>query len=192
MPRKLGHLIVAGSLAIAAPSWACTLTSQQKIAIRDAACTPGEYQRFGLQAGPGCTARIMELRLVDSFTQIALARRCGFDQQADTLERALRAQFPLLAKVNACIDQPMEFAPIEQRAKQKVEELFARLQGCPIRLRKKVKKRLPELLALAERSIEEGRKTRSLYGLGSPPAPGKTRGQPSADTTTPGLKPGKH
>jgi len=134
----------------------------------------------------------MELRLVDSFTQIALARRCGFDQQADTLERALRAQFPLLAKVNACIDQPMEFAPIEQRAKQKVEELFARLQGCPIRLRKKVKKRLPELLALAERSIEEGRKTRSLYGLGSPPAPGKTRGQPSADTTTPGLKPGKH
>jgi hypothetical protein len=62
------------------------------------ACKLNEIQKADMRAGmcrgvagvvpkPGCTGLLMKLQVEDQFKEIALARRCGYEAEADKLTR---------------------------------------------------------------------------------------------------------
>jgi hypothetical protein len=138
-----------------APAEACTLDEIQKSTMREGFCRG----QIGVISLPGCTARVMALQAGDQFKEIALARRCGFNAQADKLEGFYKATTPIIAKLYECVDQPIDQAQVERSAKDDTEKHMASLpQGCPDDIKSKVAKRLPALISIDEQSLKDARR----------------------------------
>lgn len=148
--RLISILAVGLSQLIYSGADACTLNEIQKPEMRDGFCR----QQVGIATLPGCTSLVMTGQVADQFEQIALARRCGFNAEADKLEKFYKSTTPLVASLYACVDEPINRSAAEEQAKQQVSKNLAKLApGCPDDLKAKMAKRLPKLIAIDEKSL---------------------------------------
>ncbi len=150
--RLISMLAVGLSQLIYCGANACTLNEIQKPEMRDGFCR----QQVGIATLPGCTSLVMTAQVADQFQQIALARRCGFNAEADKLEKFYQSTTPLVENLYECVDEPINRPAAEQEAKQRVDKNLAKLApGCPDDLKAKMAKRLPKLIAIDEKSFHD-------------------------------------
>ncbi len=153
MNLRLISILAAGVFqVISTGANACTLNEIQKPEMRDGFCR----QQVGIATLPGCTSLAMAGQVADQFQQIALARRCGFNAEADRLEKFYQSTTPLVENLYECVDEKINRPDIEQKAKQQVDKNLAILApGCPDDLKAKMAKRLPKLIAIDEKSFHD-------------------------------------
>ena len=151
--RLISILLATGLTAIASSAFAeCTMNEIEKPNTRIGVCR----QLPGIASGYGCTGLLMREQVADQFQQIALARRCGFNAEADKLQKFYQATTPYVASLYECIDTKVDRGDIEQKATAEVEKNLAKLPaGCSADLKEKMAKRLPKLLEIDEKSYKE-------------------------------------
>ncbi len=148
--RLISILAVGLTQMINCGAHACNLNEIQKPQMRDGFCR----QQIGIATLPGCTSLVMTAQVADQFQQIALARRCGFNAEADKLEKFYQSTTPLVENLYECVDETINRPDVEQQAKQQVDKNLAGLApGCPDDLKAKMAKRLPKLIAVDEKSF---------------------------------------
>ncbi|HET6388995.1 hypothetical protein [Hyphomicrobium sp.] len=131
---------------------ACTLNEIQKADMRRGLCR----QQVGIATGYACTSLLMQAQVADQFEQIELARRCGFNAEADKLDRFYQATTPYVAKLYSCIDTAIDRAAVETKAKEQVAQSLAKQPaGCPADVKEKMAKRLPNLIESVQRSYRD-------------------------------------
>ena len=145
-----------------APAKACTLNEIQKSEMRDGFCG----QQIGVAPGLGCTGLIMRSQVADQFKQIALAKRCGYQAEADKLDYYYKLTTPFVVKLYECVDLPMDRAEIERKAKEDTEKNLSSLpQGCPDKLKSDLAKSLPGLISTDDKSFRAIRQIATQIGL---------------------------
>ncbi|MFT3732865.1 MAG: hypothetical protein QM780_15830 [Hyphomicrobium sp.] len=113
-------------------------------------------QQPGIATGYGCTSLLMKEQAADQFQQVELARRCGFNAEADKLEKFYKATTPYILSLYQCVDTAVDRADVEQKAKAEVAKNLASLApGCPAELKEKMAKRLPKLIEIDEKSLSQ-------------------------------------
>jgi hypothetical protein len=158
------HFILAAGLCLVTfvPAKACTLNEIQKSDMREALCR----QEIGVAPGLGCTALIMRAQIADQFKQIALARRCGYQAEADKLENFYKLTTPFVIKLYECVDLPIERGEIEWKAKEDTDKNMSSLpQGCPDNLKSQLAKNLPGLISTDQTSLRDIKKIATQIGL---------------------------
>ena len=158
------HFILAAGLCLVTfvPAKACTLNEIQKSDMREALCR----QEIGVAPGLGCTALIMRAQIADQFKQIALARRCGYQAEADKLENFYKLTTPFVIKLYECVDLPIERGEIERKAKEDTDKNMSSLpQGCPDNLKSQLAKNLPGLISTDQTSLRDIKKIATQIGL---------------------------
>ncbi|MBS0249435.1 MAG: hypothetical protein JSR78_00030 [Proteobacteria bacterium] len=154
MNVRLISFLLAVGLAVAASNAnaECTMNEIEKPNTRIGVCR----QQPGIASGYGCTSLLMKEQVADQFQQIALARRCGFNAEADKLEKFYGQTTPYVISLYECIDTSVDRADVETKAKAEVDKNLAKLPaGCPADLKEKMSKRLPKLIEIDERSLAE-------------------------------------
>jgi hypothetical protein len=154
------HLIVAFGLCHVAfsPASACTVGFEQATTMRAGFC--------GVDAAPGCTAGLMTSQVADQFKEIALARRCGYQAEADQLLQYYHQTTPLVIKLYECVDKPMDNKAVEQSAQEQVNKALGSMpEGCPDELKSKLAGRLPKLIAVDKQSLDQVQKISTQLGL---------------------------
>lgn len=150
--RLISILSAALSLLALNPAEACNLNEIQKPSTRIGICR----QAVGIATGFGCTSLLMETQVADQFQQIALARRCGFNAEAQKLETYYKQTTPFVVSLYECVDTSVDRADIEAKAKLEVEKSLAKLPaGCSPELKEKMEKRLPKLIAIDAKSLTD-------------------------------------
>jgi hypothetical protein len=145
-----------------ASAGACTLDLVQKSDLRHGFCA----QEMKVEARPGCTSVTMLAQVQDQFKQIALARRCGFNAEADKLEGYYKSTTPFVVDLYQCVDQPIDLAKIEKTAHEKIDAHLATLPaGCPKDLQSQLAKRLPQLIEIDKKSLNQVKKLSEQLGL---------------------------
>jgi hypothetical protein len=146
-------LLSAGSYLLGAGiAEACTMNEIQKPATRIGLCR----QQPGIASGFGCTSLLMESQVADQFQQIALARRCGFNAEADTLQKFYDQTTPYVLSLYECVDTSVDRRDVEAKAKKEVEKNLSALPaGCSADLKDKMSKRLPKLISIDEKSLAQ-------------------------------------
>jgi len=158
------HFILAAGLCHVTfvPAKACTLNEIQKSEMRDGFCR----QEIGVAPGLGCTALVMRSQVADQFKQIALARRCGYQAEADKLENFYKLTTPFVIKLYECVDLPIERGEIERKAKEDTDKNMSSLpQGCPDNLKSQLAKNLPGLISTDQTSLRDIKKIATQIGL---------------------------
>ncbi|WP_045834572.1 hypothetical protein [Hyphomicrobium sp. 99] len=141
---------------------ACTLNEIQKADMRLGICR----QQVGIATGFACTSLVMRSQVADQFEQIQLARRCGFNAEADKLERFYKATTPYVANLYECVDTKIDRSAIEKKAEEEVGQSLAKLPaGCPADLKDKMTKRLPKLIEADQRSLHDIQALATQIGL---------------------------
>ena len=141
---------------------ACTLNEIQKADMRAGICRGA----VGVVSRPGCTRLLIKSQVEDQFKEIALARRCGYEAEADKLENFYSQTTPIVVKLYECVDQPIDQAAIERSAKQDTDKNLAGLpQGCSGELKAQLAKRLPKEIAADEKSLADLKLIASQAGL---------------------------
>lgn len=141
---------------------ACTLNEIQKMDMRVGLCS----QQVGIATGFACTSLVMRSQIADQFQQIELARRCGFNAEAEKLDKYYKETTPLVAKLYECVDTSIDRATIEKQAKEEVDKTLSTLApGCPNELKDKMAKRLPKLIAIDQKSLHDIQSIASQIGL---------------------------
>ncbi len=159
------HFILAAGLCLVTfgPAKACTLNEIQKSDMREGLCR----QEIGVAPGLGCTSLIIKLQVEEQFKQIALARRCGYQAEADKLDYFYKLTTPFIVKLYECVDGPIERGEIERRAKEDTDKNLSSMpQGCPNDLKTQLAKRLPVLISTDEKSLRDVRQIATQIGLG--------------------------
>jgi hypothetical protein len=150
--RLISILAIGLSQLVYGAANACTLNEIQKADMRVGLCR----QQIGVATGFGCTSLIMRAQAADQFQQIALARRCGFNAEADKLEKFYKSTTPFVVSLYECVDTSVNRADVEKQAKQEVDKALSSLApGCPDDLKAKMSKRLPKLIAIDEKSLHD-------------------------------------
>jgi hypothetical protein len=151
--RLISFLLAAGLTTAASSAYAeCTMNEIEKPNTRIGVCR----QLPGIASGFGCTSLLMKEQIADQFQQIELARRCGFNAEADKLQKFYKQTTPYVVSLYECIDTTVDRADIESKAKVEVEKNLAKLApGCPAELKEKMAKRLPKLLEIDEKSLAD-------------------------------------
>ena len=146
-------LLAAGaSFAASDANAECTMNEIQKSDTRVGACRGVP----GIATGYGCTSLLMKQQVADQFQQIELARRCGFNAEADKLEKFYKQTTPLVISLYECIDTSVDRTDVEKQAKDEVTKSLSTLPpGCSAELKEKMAKRLPKLLVIDEKSYSE-------------------------------------
>ncbi len=167
MNLRLTFILAAGLSFFAAKASAeCTMNEIEKSNTRIGMCR----QQVGIASGYGCTSLLMKAQVADQFQQIELARRCGFNAEADKLEKFYKQTTPLIVSLYECVDTAVNRADIEKEAKEEVEKVLSALPaGCSADLKSKMEARLPKLLALDEKSLAQVKEIAGQIGL--KPAP---------------------
>lgn len=133
---------------------ACELDVVQKQTMLSAFCR----MAVGVMPAKGCTADLMKLQAAEQLHEIALARRCGFMVEADTLEKYYRETTPIVGKLYSCVDQPIDQPDVEKGARQIVDgKLAAAPEGCPDDLRRRLSGDLPKAIDADRKSFNEMR-----------------------------------
>jgi hypothetical protein len=141
---------------------ACKLGLVQKSDLRHGFCV----QEMQVEATPGCTSVTMLAQVQDQFKQIALARRCGFNAEADKLQGYYKSTTPFVLDLYQCVDQPIDMGKIEKLAREKIDKHMSTLAaGCPKDLKGQLAKRLPELIKIDEKSLNDVKKLSEQLGL---------------------------
>jgi hypothetical protein len=131
---------------------ACAVNEIQRIDLRNNLCSQGD----GLAAVRGCTALLMRSQVADQFEQMALAKRCGFNAEAEKLDSFYKKTTPLVIQLYECVDDNVPRAEIEKQAQDEVDKKLAAMPaGCPDDLKAKMKKRLPTLISVDKKSLED-------------------------------------
>jgi hypothetical protein len=113
-------------------------------------------QQVGIASGFGCTSLLMKEQVADQFQQIELARRCGFNAEADKLEKFYKATTPYVVSLYECVDTSVDRLDVETKAKDEVTKNLSKLPaGCPADLKGKMEKRLPKLIEIDEKSLAQ-------------------------------------
>jgi hypothetical protein len=140
----------------------CSMNEIEKSNTRLGICR----QQIGIASGYGCTSLLMRAQVADQFQQIELARRCGFNAEADKLEKFYQQTTPLIVSFYECVDTSVDRVKIEQEAKEEVAKALAVLPaGCSADLKAKMEARLPKVLALDEKSWEQVNRIAGQIGL---------------------------
>ena len=158
------HFMLAAGLCLVvfAPAHACTLNEIQKSEMRSGFCG----QEIGVAPGLGCTTLIMRSQVADQFKQIALARRCGYQAEADKLDYYYKLTTPFIVKLYECVDLPIERGEIERKAKEDTDKNLSSLpEGCPDNLKSQLAKNLPGLISTDEKSLRAVKGIASQIGL---------------------------
>lgn len=156
--------ILAGGLALmtSQASAECTMNEIDKANTRLGVCR----QQPGIATGFGCTSLLMKEQVADQFQQIELARRCGFNAEADKLENYYKLTTPLVVSLYECIDTSVDRADVEAKAKEEAAKTLASLSaGCSPELKEKIAKRLPKLIAIDEKSLSQVRALAEQFAL---------------------------
>jgi len=141
---------------------ACTLNEIQKTDMRVGMCG----QQIGVATGYACTSLLMRAQVADQFEQIQLARRCGFNAEADKLDSFYKATTPFIVKLYECVDTAIDRADVEKKAQVEVDKSLAKLPaGCPADLKEKMAKRLPNLIQSDQKSLHEIQTLATQIGL---------------------------
>ena len=128
----------------------CTMNEIEKPNTRIGLCR----QQPGIASGFGCTSLLMKEQVADQFQQIELARRCGFNAEADKLEKFYKETTPYVVSLYECVDTSVDRADVETSAKAEVAKTLATLPaGCSAELKDKMAKRLPKLLEIDRKSL---------------------------------------
>jgi hypothetical protein len=144
----------------------CTMNEIQKQNTRAGVCR----DQPGIATGFGCTSLLMRAQVADQFQQIELARRCGFNAEADKLTKFYKETTPLVVGLYECVDTSVDRADVEKQAHAEVAKTLAALPaGCSAELKEKMAKRLPKLLAIDAKSLAEMQALAESIGLGSAP-----------------------
>jgi len=141
---------------------ACTLNEIQKTDMRVGICR----QQVGIATGYACTSLVMRSQVADQFEQIQLARRCGFNAEADKLDRFYQATTPFVVKLYGCVDTAIDRADVEKKAQEEVDKSLTKLPaGCSADLKEKMAKRLPKLIETDQRSLHDIQALSTQIGL---------------------------
>jgi len=160
---RLISILAAGFSVIATSAYAeCTMNEIEKPNTRIGLCR----QQPGIASGFGCTSLLMKEQAADQFQQIALARRCGFNAEADKLEKFYKQTTPYIVSLYECIDTAVDRVDVETKATAEVEKNLASLPaGCSAQLKEKMAKRLPKLVEIDEKSLEEMKRLATQINL---------------------------
>jgi hypothetical protein len=160
--RLIAVLFALGAVSFHGGAEACTLNEIQKADMRLGLCR----QQIGIATGYACTTLLMRSQVADQFQQIDLARRCGFNAEAEKLEKYYNETTPLVAKLYECVDTSIDRATIEKQAKEEVGKALSKLApGCSSELNEKMAKRLPTLIAVDQKSLRDIQSIASQIGL---------------------------
>jgi hypothetical protein len=153
MKRWLGLLAFAVlPMGISPAAAVCNVNEIQRVEMRNNICSGAD----ALAAVRGCTAVLMRGQVADQFEQIALAKRCGFDAEAGTLQSYYTKTTPLVVQLYTCVDDPITQSDIEKQAQGEVDKkLAAMTPGCPEDLKTKMHKRLPTLISADQKSLQD-------------------------------------
>lgn len=154
MNARLISFLMAMGVALAASNAGaeCTMNEIEKPNTRIGVCR----QQPGIATGFGCTSLLMKEQVADQFQQIALARRCGFKDQADKLEKYYNQTTPYVISLYECVDTTVNRADVETQAKAEVDKKLGSLPaGCPADLKDKMAKRLPKLIEIDEQALAQ-------------------------------------
>lgn len=150
--RAISILSAGLSLIASHANAECTMNEIEKPNTRVGLCR----QQIGIATGYGCTSLLMQAQVADQFQQIELARRCGFKAEADKLEKYYQQTTPFVVSLYECIDTSVDRTDVETKAKSDVAKKLSSLPaGCPADLKEKMAKRLPKLIEIDEKSLEE-------------------------------------
>lgn len=163
MTSRLTAVLALGLLpSLCSGAEACTLNEIQKVDMRVGICR----QQVGIATGYACTSLVMRSQVADQFEQIQLARRCGFNAEADKLDRFYKATTPFVVKLYACVDTAIDRADVEKKAEEEVGKSLTKLPpGCPADLKEKMAKRLPKLIESDQRSLHDIQALATQIGL---------------------------
>lgn len=160
--RSIAVLLALGVVAVHGRAEACTLNEIQKADMRLGLCR----QQVGIATGYACTTLVMRSQIADQFQQINLARRCGFNAEAEKLEKYYHETTPLVAKLYECIDTAVDRPTVEKQAKEEVDKALSKLEpGCSSELKEKMAKRLPTLIEIDQKSLRDIQTIASQIGL---------------------------
>ncbi|MBS0238765.1 MAG: hypothetical protein JSR89_10110 [Proteobacteria bacterium] len=141
---------------------ACTLNEIQKTDMRVGICR----QQVGIATGYACTSLVMRSQVADQFEQIQLARRCGFNAEADKLDRFYKTTTPFVVKLYGCVDAAIDRADVEKKAQVEVDKSLTKLPaGCSADLKEKMAKRLPKLIETDQKSLHDIQALATQIGL---------------------------
>ncbi|HML29329.1 MAG TPA: hypothetical protein PKE16_10910 [Hyphomicrobium sp.] len=165
--RLISFLLAAGlTVAASTANAECTMNEIEKPATRIGVCR----QQPGIATGFGCTSLLMKEQVADQFQQIALARRCGFNAEADKLEKFYKMTTPYVVSLYECVDTSVDRADVEKKANVEVEKNLASLApGCTAELKAKMAKRLPKLIEMDEQSLKQMKELAERINLTPPP-----------------------
>jgi hypothetical protein len=151
--RLISFLLAVGLTVAASEANAeCTMNEIEKPNTRIGVCR----QQPGIATGFGCTSLLMKEQVADQFQQIALARRCGFNAEADKLEKFYSQTTPYVISLYECVDTTVDRVDVETKAKAEVDKTLASLPaGCPADLKDKMSKRLPKLIEIDEQALAQ-------------------------------------
>jgi hypothetical protein len=151
--RLISILLAVGIFAMGSSANAeCTMNEIEKPNTRIGVCR----QQPGIATGFGCTSLLMKEQVADQLQQIALARRCGFNEEADKLEKFYKLTTPYVVSLYECVDTDIDRVDVETKAKAEVDKNLAGLPaGCSAELKDKMAKRLPKLIEIDEKSLAE-------------------------------------
>ncbi|MBY0560279.1 hypothetical protein [Hyphomicrobium sp.] len=160
--RSIAVLLALGVVSVHGGAEACTLNEIQKADMRLGLCR----QQVGIATGYACTTLVMRSQVADQFQQIDLARRCGFNAEAEKLQKFYNETTPLVAKLYECIDTAIDRPTVEKQAKEEVDKALSKLEpGCSSELKEKMAKRLPTLIQIDQKSLREMQTIASQIGL---------------------------
>ncbi|MBN9247004.1 MAG: hypothetical protein J0I81_06045, partial [Hyphomicrobium sp.] len=153
MNSRLTAVLALGLFpAFCSGAGACTLNEIQKADMRLGICR----QQVGIATGYACTSLVMRSQVADQFEQIQLARRCGFNAEADKLDRFYKATTPFVVNLYGCVDTAIDRADVEKKAQEEVDKSLMKLPaGYPADLKEKMTKLLPKLIEADRKSLHE-------------------------------------
>lgn len=128
----------------------CTLTPEQKAELRTRLCNDPKYGTF---AGPDCLERQAAKQSEYSGVQVGAARLCGYQEEADKLERYFLVSLSRMGEKFRCMDLPVDFVEISKKAFERGRSRVSAYERCPPDIRAKLSRRLPELLRLNEEAL---------------------------------------
>lgn len=163
MNSRLTAVLALGLFpAFCSGAGACTLNEIQKADMRLGICR----QQVGIATGYACTSLVMRSQVADQFEQIQLARRCGFNAEADKLDRFYKATTPFVVNLYGCVDTAIDRADVEKKAQEEVDKSLMKLPaGCPADLKEKMTKRLPKLIEADRKSLHDIQALANQIGL---------------------------
>ena len=131
----------------------CTLSNKKKGLYREVLCRGNS--EYSATNGPDCQEEMLQKRVNDSAIQIISGRRCGFSNYSSQLKEQLLGTLAAMQKLYDCIGVNADTNIVLEKAFGRAERIAPSEGSCPVKLRSRLRVRLPELVRMGKAEIRE-------------------------------------